>query len=642
MAWTDRLTRPLLALVVGAAFGASAKAEESAEPSFSRDIAPFLETHCNGCHSGSEPEAKLGLDVYRDSANVQQDFGVWERVLLMLEGRQMPPSDQEQPSEQELQDVMRAIHAELDRFDCSGERHPGRVTLRRLNRAEYNNTVRDLLGVRFRPADDFPSDDVGNGFDNIADVLTLPPVLMEKYLTAAERIADDVFASEELRGRLLTHEPAGAPESVRANIADFVFRAWRRPVTDAELDRLVTLHNSATSGEGGGRRRARQGDRQGGSGGQRQNGMRLVVQAALISPHFLFRVESDPEPGDEDGIRELNDFEIATRLSYFLWSSMPDEALFDVARRGELTKVDVLEEQVVRMLRDDKSRALVDNFAGQWLQLRDVATIAPDPERFPAFDAGLRAAALRETQMFVENIIREDRSVLEFLTADFSYVNGRLAQHYGIPGVEGEEFVKVSLPEGRRGVLTQASILTLTSNPTRTSPVKRGKWIMDNILGEPPPPPPAGIEPLDEEADLLGTLRERMEQHRSNPSCSVCHFQMDSLGFGLENFDAIGAYRALDGRFAIDPSGTLPGGAEFADAGELMDVLAERKREAFSRCLTEKLLTYAIGRGLVSYDRCAVKAITKRLADHEYRMSALVTGIVLSDPFLLREAKGDP
>jgi hypothetical protein len=369
--------------------------------------------------------------------------------------------------------------------------------------------------------------------------------------------------------------------------------------------------------------------------------IRLVYEAILTSPHFLFRVEGDPAPDDDDGIRALSSFELASRLSYFLWSTMPDEELFEVARKGQLDEPDVLEAQTRRMLKDPRSRALVDNFAGQWLQLRDVAKMTPDPELFPGFDDELRAAELQETQTFLGDLIQNDGSVLELLTADYSFINERLAKHYGIEGVTGDEFVKVSLPANRRGILTQASILTITSNPTRTSPVKRGKWILENILGEPPPPPPPDV-PLLEEVELLGTLRERMQQHRSNPSCAVCHYQMDTLGFGLENFDAVGAFREKDGRFDIDPSGALPGGVGFKDPSDMMNTLADQKRTAFCRCMAEKLLTYALGRGLVSYDRCAVKAVLQRMADNEYRMSALVTGIVLSDPFRFREAPGEP
>jgi hypothetical protein len=607
-------------------FGSALTAADAETPAdYAQTIAPFLETHCTSCHSGSEPEAKLALDGYQTSSKIQTDFATWEKVLRMLESRQMPPSDQPQPTEEEFQRIVKAIDAELETYDCSSERHPGRVTLRRLNRVEYNTTIRDLVGVTFHPADEFPADDVGEGFDNIGDVLTLPPILMEKYLAAAEKIVNESFANEELRKKLVPHGFDGDREDRRRDIADFASRAFRRPVTDDEVNRLMSLRRTA--------RDARL---------SHEDSTKIVFEAILSSPYFLFRVEKDPAPDDPDGIRELDDYELATRLSYFLWSSMPDQELFDLAARGELHDPGMLDAQARRMLHDPKAQALVDNFAGQWLQLRDVARVAPDPEKFPSFDDNLRKAALRETQLFFSSIVQEDRSILEFLTADFSYVNERLAKHYGISGVTGDEFVKVSLPANRRGILTQASILTLTSNPTRTSPVKRGKWILDNLLGEPPPPPPPGIEPLSEEGELLGTFRERLEQHRADPNCAVCHRQMDQLGFSLEKFDAIGAFREKDGRFDIDASGVLPGGGKFDTPAEMVSVLSEHKREAFCRCLTEKMLTYSLGRGLVPYDRCAVKAIMKQLSENDYRMSALVSGIVTSDPFRFREAKGEP
>jgi hypothetical protein len=620
-------------LVVASVLDVAARADDpsrtaAANPTpFASSVAPFLAQHCTRCHGGKEPEAELALDKYRDSANIQQEVELWEKVYRMIEARQMPPSDEPQPTGEEWQSVLTAITAEIERFDCTSERRPGRVTLRRLNREEYNNTIRDLVGVDFRPADDFPADDVGNGFDNIGDVLSLPPVLFEKYLAASERIITEAFAQDDLRQRILVHQPQNDDdhrEALRRNLSDFASRAFRRPATDAEVDRLYDLRRAA--------RRA---------GLEDDEALHLPLQAILTSPHFLFRVERDPGPDDADGIRELNAHEVAARLSYFLWSTMPDEELFALARSGDLLQPGVLEAQAARMLRDLKSRALVENFAGQWLQLRDLARLAPDPELFPSFDEDLRAAMLQETQTFLETMIREDRSVLEFLTADYTFVNERLARHYGIDGVSGADFRRVETAGARRGVLTQASILFLTSNPTRTSPVKRGKWILENVLGTPPPPPPPDVPELTEEGELLGTLRERMEQHRTDPTCAVCHTQMDTLGFGLENFDAIGAWRDRDGRFDIDPAGELPGGAGFQGPAELMELLAERKKNDFCRCLTEKMLTYALGRGLESWDRCTVRQVQQRLAANDYRFSALVTGIVTSDPFLARESRGE-
>lgn len=620
----------LMMIVAVPAFRAQAENDGSPvqdKSAFARDVVPFLKAYCTDCHGGDEPEAKLALDRYHQSGNVQEDYGIWEKVIRMLNERQMPPSDMPQPMESEVQTVLAAIRAELDTFDCSLINSPGRVTLRRLNRSEYDNTIRDLLGIDVHPAKDFPSDDVGHGFDNIGDVLSIPPILMEKYLKAAEAVVDLAFADEQARSRILVHQADDDADRItafRRNMVEFAERAFRRPLTGRDRERLFDLARRAYE-----------------AGLRDDEVAKTVCVAVLVSPHFLFRVEHDPDPDDEDGIRELNGWELASRLSYFLWSSMPDRELFELARQGQLQDPKVLRAQVKRMLQDPKARALVENFAGQWLQLRDLATRTPDPELFPQFDEELRSAMQKETEAFFAAVVREDRSILDFLGADYTYVNERLAEHYGLDGVTGEQFRRVELPDQRRGILTQASILLITSNPTRTSPVKRGKWILENILGEPPPPPPPDVPELDEAAEVLGSLRERMEQHRANPSCAVCHRQMDALGFGLENFDAVGAWRDKDGRAKIDPSGELPGGIEFGGPAELMQVLIERKKEAFCRCLTEKLLTYALGRGLESSDRCVVNGIVEDLERQDYRFSALVTGIVLSDPFRKREALGD-
>jgi hypothetical protein len=616
---------PLIAVALLCAT-VTVQAEETTSPHhFAEAIAPFLQNHCVGCHSGDDAEGGIELDRYRDSANVQTDYELWEKISRLINEHQMPPADEPRPSSLEIIDVSAAIEVELAAFDCTGHRHPGRVTIRRLNKAEYNNTIRDLVGLDLRLADDFPSDDVGNGFDNIGDVLTIPPILLEKYLGAAYAIAQRVYADEATRKRVFPHEPESDDERIEAarqNIRDFGSKAFRRPLTAAEEDRLFGIMGIAF--------------RQGASIPEI---FETVTVAILSSPHFIFRVEQDPEPDDEDGIRELNGYELASRLSYFLWSSMPDQRLFDLAASGELTKREVLAAEAERMLADPKSRALVDNFAGQWLQLRDVSRLMPDPEKFPDFDGELRTAMRRETEMFFETMIREDRSVLEFLSADFTYVNERLARHYGIDEVTGDRFQRVAVADGRRGVLTHASILMLTSNPTRTSPVKRGKWILENFLAEPPPPPPADVPELEEGVETLGSLREQMEQHRANESCAVCHRTMDALGFGLENFDAIGAWRDRDGRFEVDASGELPGDRKFDGAAELMQVLTDEKKRPFCKCLAGKLLTYALGRGLGSYDRCAINDAVNALNENDYRFGALIKSIVTSDPFTMREAR---
>jgi hypothetical protein len=316
---------------------------------------------------------------------------------------------------------------------------------------------------------------------------------------------------------------------------------------------------------------------------------------------------------------------------------MPDDELFSLAEKGTLSCPDVLEAQVDRMLKNPRSNEFVENFAGQWLQLRNLRIVQPDHKQFPAFDEPLRQAMIRETELFFASIMNEDHSLSDFLDADYTFVNERLARHYGIPGVTGDEFRRVNLPDRQRGgLLTQASILTVTSNPTRTSPVKRGKWILEQILGSPPPPPPPNVPELDEnKGALTGSLRQRMEQHRANPSCASCHSRMDPLGFGLENFDAIGAWREKDGKYAIDPAGTLPTGQSFKTPKELKTILKGKKAE-FAHCLAEKLLTYATGRGLEEFDQCTVDAIVKAVENDGDRFSRLIKEVVLSEPFRKR------
>lgn len=619
----NRTIRCLSAVVCLGVIAGKAKAEVD----FSSEVAPFLKKHCYDCHGVDEAEGGVAFDRFQKSGNVQSEYELWEQVIRLINDRQMPPADREQPADDELQAVTSALEGVLEEFDCTAEQHPGRVTIQRLNKAEYNNTIRDLTGLDLRLADAFPSDDVGEGFDNIGDVLSLPPILLEKYLAAAYTIADRVFEDEEARKRLFPHEPKSEEvldviEAARQNVQHFASLAYRRPVTEEEQERIFVMMRFAWERDS-----------------SPEEIYKTVVAAVLSNPKFLFRVERDPEPEFGELIRELDGYELASRLSYFLWSSMPDKELLDLAASGQLTDREVIANQARRMLADPKSRALIDNFAGQWLQLRDVTRLMPDPELFPDFDGALRDAMRRETELFFETMIREDRSVLEFLTADFTFVNQRLAKHYGIVDVEGEDFQRVPLADGRRGVLTHASILMLTSNPTRTSPVKRGKWILDNILAEPPPPPPANVPELEEGTETLGSLREQMEQHRSNEACASCHRTMDALGFGLENFDAIGAWRDRDGRFEIDASGELPGTFEFDGAQQLMEILSQEKSEQFCQCLAQKLFVYALGRGLDSYDRCVVKDAVASLEQNDFRLSALVKAIVTSDAFTMREGK---
>ena len=769
-----RFRRALIVVLILAA-GLSAGEAPPAKPqpaadSFTTRIKPFVQKYCAQCHGEKKQSGGLNLAAFSSTEAVVKDREAWETVRQRLDMKEMPPKKQPQPSPDEAKKVIAWIDTELTRAAQARPMTAGRVTMRRLNRVEYDRTVRDLTGVKFQPADDFPADDVGNGFDNIGDVLSLPPLLLEKYLNASEKIVQHIFEDDpkppvvvkveaknlqstakkselttirniplrqldeaaeifttytapragelvyrvrlsvnhkdtdrdkrvqlsfrvddkEVRSQFANFQPnnpvsletrtkvsAGphrlamallnpsdekTPENerhiVRVSyfeieeppeppkkpdayakvmigegetrdrgrqiVAAFANRAYRRPATAAEVNRLMKLFDMAHK-----------------NGESFERAVGVALQAVLVSPHFLFRVEIDRKPDRDDGSYALNDWEIASRLSYFLWSTMPDEELFRLAQSGKLHEPATLAAQVSRMLQDEKSSALVENFGGQWLNLRNLQMAQPAKRDFPTWDEQLRSAMRKETELFFAAIIREDRSILDFLDADFTYVNGRLARHYEISGVEGPEFRRVKLPDRNRGgVLTQASVLTVTSNPTRTSPVKRGKWILENILGTPPPPPPPDVPELkeDKETVLKGSLRERMEQHRANPNCATCHERMDPLGFGFENFDAIGGWRTEDGKFTIDASGVLPDGKKFNGPAELKKVLLG-KEEQFRRCLTEKLLTYALGRGVEAADRPAVEKISKAVAADHNRFNRMVLEIVESDPFLRRTVK---
>ena len=715
-------------------------------------VKPFIAKYCLECHSGEKAKGGLAFDKIESEADVRKYRQLAERVRKVLDEQTMPPKDP-QPEDRERAAVLGWLDTKILKVDCNVGIDPGRVTLRRLNRAEYNNTIRDLLALDFRPADDFPSDDVGYGFDNIGDVLSLPPVLFEKYLAAAEKISElaivapdadreplaqgkggnlfsvsetslefetkvvgdyrlrakawaqqagnerakmslkldgkDLTVAEvvaeggqsadhdwklrlepgkhtftvgflndfydpknpdrnqrdrnlivdklqvlgpldvlpenlpESHRRVVTHRPATPAEidgALRQCLGPLARRVYRRPVTDEEVQRLTALARSAID-----------------AGESYERGLQLGLQALLVSPEFLFRLEAEPGDGQP---RVLSEHELASRLSYFLWSSTPDEELLGLADRGELRRDGQLAAQVRRLLADPRSVSLVDNFASQWLNLRLLKGISPDRKRFPGFDDQLKADMETETRLFIQAVIRENRPLADLLDARETFVNERLAKHYGIEGVTGEEFRRVVLGTPQRGgLLGQASILTVTSNPTRTSPVKRGKWVLENLFNAPPPPPPPGVPELEKGGEALtGTLRQRMEQHRANPACAVCHTQMDALGFGLENYDAVGAWRDRDGEFDIDASGVLPAGETFQSPEGLRLVLKNRLPD-FRRCLTEKLLTYALGRGLEYYDECTVNVLVNNVAGNGDTFQALVLAIVESEPFQKRRAK---
>ena len=506
---------------------------------------------------------------------------------------------------------------------------PGRVVAHRLNRVEYNNTIRDLFfGMDMRPADAFPVDNYAEGFDNNAQELRMSNLLFEKYLESADKIVEVAFASGPARQRLVPGcDLARDADCARRALEAFLPRAYRRPVTDEELASYVKLLDLARS----------QGD-------DGEVGLRLAVRAVLVSPSFLYRIEPDPPQGTT---RTLDDFEIASRLSYFLWSSMPDEELFARSRAQDLHKPEVITAQVGRMLADAKVSALVDNLAGQWLYTRQLAEITPDPMMFPAaaYDRSLSEAMRAETHLYLREILFGEQSALDLLRSNFTFLNKRLADHYGINSAGlASEMKRVELdPEAftrRGGLLTQGGWLTLTSHPDSTSPTKRGKWILAELLCQEPPPPPPGVDNL-EKIPQTGTMRQRLSQHAENEPCRTCHKIIDPLGFGLENYDAIGRWRDQDQGMPIDATGEIPEfGLRFNNGAEMGAVLRGDPR--FARCVTRKLLTYAVGRGMGMADQPAMDVLTDRFSSGGFRFRALVESIATSPLMTTRGGNSAP
>ena len=805
---------PALTLIGLAAAPAPTSKNPSAEQ-FDKTVKPVLAKSCYGCHNQKLKSGDLDLKSFETAEGVAHDTEVWEKVATRMMDGTMPPKGMPRPPQADVEAIAKWIKEEVTRVELAQKPDPGKITARRLNRAEYNNTIRDLLGIDLKLADDFPQDDSGYGFDNIGDVLSLSPVLLEKYLKAAETAvkvalngpekmkpvalrSQPVRAELELKnapekdydesglsmpnalhanmrfpadgtytfrvalegrrpngsepvqigiwvdGKLAGTVPIDAPSDggsidlfgaqaetkvqvaagdhwiagtllklyeglpasyngpspskrpippgrapripegstpeqaeklkkefearmarmrVPANrvwvhfieaqgpfdqkfappvesrkrilacghldgkhvagcdrkvLSQFARRAFRRPVTSAELQPYYTLTANA-----------------------RQNGLTFEesiaagLQAILVSPDFLFRVEK-PEPTKVAGeVAPISQHALATRLSYFLWSSMPDDELLRIADQGQLRKREVLTAQVKRMLASPKAKALVDNFAGQWLELRRLESHSPDVDKFKDWDEYLRMSMRQETEMFFANLVAQDASLLDMIDGKYTFVNEKLANFYGLKGVKGTQFQRVDLTgTPRGGLLTQASILTVSSYVNRTSPVLRGKWILENFLNEPIPPPPPNVPLLDEEKIGAGaaSFRAQMEEHRANPVCSSCHAKMDPVGFGFENFNAIGQFRTKDGKFDIDPAGTLPDGRSFKGSDDLKALLAQDANK-FAECVTDKMLTYALGRGLERYDRRTVKSIAANVAAKDYKFSSLVLEIVNSLPF---------
>jgi len=774
-------------------------------PSHTPSYRAVLDQYCVTCHNQTARTAELLLDQ-ADVENIGDGPEVWEKVLKKLRAGAMPPAGMPRPEQATYDSLATYLETALDRA-AAAHPNPGRPVLHRLNRVEYSNAVRDLLAVDIDGETLLPADDSRHGFDNIGDVLTVSPALLERYLSAARKITrlaigdpdtapifgtytipkyfvqddrmnealpfgsrggiavrhhfpldgeyvikvrlernsrdfirgllDDphqldvrldgarlqvftiggenhgrsapIFSTAGLgdpaqelyeryfddhlevrfpatagphlvgvaflketsmaetplrqpmskydlhnykggdpgvgsisiggpynakgigetpsRRKIFECRPSSAQEEepcAREILSTLARRAYRRPLTEEDIQILLDFYKAGHN-EGG-----------------FEAGIGTALERILVGPEFLFRIEVDPENVAPDTAYPISDLELASRLSFFLWSSIPDDQLLELAEGGKLQDPLVLEQQVGRLLKDSRSKSLVSNFAAQWLQLRSLRAINPDQEVFPYFEENLREAFRLETELFFESMLREDRSVLELLSADYTFLNERLARHYGIPDVYGSHFRRVELKtEERRGLLGKGSILAITSYANRTSPVLRGKWVLENLLGTPPPPPPPNIPDLverDQDGQAF-SMREAMEQHRANPACATCHNVMDPLGFALENFDGIGSWRTTDAGDPIDSSGVLPDGTPFRGPAELQRVLLESKSEQFVATATERLLTYALGRGVESYDAPAIRSIIREAAPKNYRWSSLILGIVKSTPFQMRRSR---
>jgi hypothetical protein len=734
---------------------------------FDSKVKPILKNVCAGCHNAQAMAGDVNLEPYLDPATVHGDRAAWEKITQKIAAGEMPPRGMPKPGPEQMNALVRFIQGEFEKADALVKPDPGRVTAKRLNRNEYRNTIRDLLAVDFRADKDFPTDDSGYGFDNIADILTVSPLLMEKYLNAAESIAsramgadplpkkpiestcdlktktlrrldystveasqridfdgeynvifgfpgqrppdakpvqmafymdgqllktmevetkpsklvyfnpfsdgemrlylpegDHVFRAAFLnddfvsqfktpkdayndknnkfigsitfvgpypskvekasRKMILVCDPSSGQVCVEKIVANLAHHAYRRPVTKAEVSGLMKFVAMAKA-----------------QGQSTEQGIQLALEAILVSPEFLFRIERDPAPTDPAATHQLSDVELASRLSYFLWSSMPDAELLAFAESNKLHEPTVLDAQLKRMMTDKKSAAFADNFAGQWLEVRNLDEINPDPKKFAAWTPELKEDFRTETRLFFQHILSENRPISEFVQAKYTFLNENLAKFYGIPGVKGPDFRKVDLDSDERGgILTQGSVLAVSSYPNRTSPTIRGKYILNNLLGSPPPPPPPDVPVLDDSkvgSDV--SLRKQLEAHRANAVCASCHSKMDVLGFGLENYDAIGKWRTADGKFPIDVGGTMPNGKSFTTAVGMRAMLLDTMPEV-ARCLTEKIMTYALGRGMETYDKRALDQIQKNLAADGYRFQTLIHQVVTSLPFQSR--RGEP
>ncbi len=626
-----------LALIIFAVAicGTNAKAEDDSTEAGNRltdrAAVEFVQTHCLDCHHGEEAESDLDFTDFTSAENVSESIDAWNKIATRVSERQMPPEGSDMPPDDTRAAFISWIRSTIHNAVCDDGVSPGGPMIRRMNRTEYANTVRDLLGIHVNAGHALPDDGAGGeGFDNAAETLFISPIYAEKYLQAARSAIGHALKDPDDRKRIIIATPDGqrSPEqAARIVLSAFLPRAFRRPASEQEIDEYAALFKRSFAEDE-----------------SYETAVEFSLIAAMVSPKFLFLYEQSSEPGKSAAVSH---YEMASRLSYFLWASMPDDELMRLAEQEMLHDEKVLAEQVKRMLRsnidrrglrrDSKVRGFATSFVEQWLGTRALGReFKPDPSVASRYDSELEGGMKYEPIFFFEDLLAENRSLLNLIDSDFTYVNRRLAQHYRVEGSFREQPKRVELNDGdhRGGLLGMSAVLAVSSLPHRTSPVLRGKWILETLLGTPPPPPPPDVPALDESGEAVkpASLRERLQQHRANPTCASCHDTMDPLGFGLENYDLLGRWRTDVDGVPIDTAGKLPDGEEFDGPQELKRLLQNRK-EQFARNLTRKMLGYALARGLTHEDDCVVESITKKLAENDYRAQTLVTEIVKSVPF---------
>ncbi|MDA7874046.1 DUF1592 domain-containing protein [Rhodopirellula sp.] len=613
----------------------SARADEDVVMSDSA-VVGFLREYCLECHNTQEAESGLDLSAFSKAADITKSVAAWNQIAARVGDRQMPPADSKMPEPETRTQFVRWIQSTLSKHICDDGVTAGQPVIRRMNRTEYANTVRDLLGIPINAGHALPNDGAGGeGFDNAAEILFVSPIYAEKYLQAAKTAIGHALKDPTDRQRLIVASPKEGQtpnQAARLVLANFLPRAFRRPVSKIEIDEYAALFNKDFAVDQ-----------------SYDSAVEFALIAAMVSPKFLFLYEQPSAPGNQTLVSH---HEIASRLSYFLWASMPDQELMQLADEKKLHDVDVLTTQVKRMLRsevdsrglrrDSKVRGFASSFIEQWLGTRALGReFKPDTSVAPRYDSELEGGMKYEPIFFFEDLLSDNRSLLNLIDSDFTYVNRRLANHYGVRGEFREQPKRVTLKESDRrgGLLGMGAVLAVSSLPHRTSPVLRGKWILDTMLGTPPPPPPPDVPVLEEATNKSGkfkSLREQLESHRSNPTCASCHNAMDPLGFGLENYDVLGSWRTEAGGTPIDASGSLPDGKEFDGPKELKQMLLNRK-DQFARNLTRKMLGYSLGRSLTAEDNCVIDSIAEKLAKEDYRTQTLIVEIVKSVPFRYKQ-----